>query len=123
MKSLRFFKPKEFQCKCGKCGLGYGMMDEKLLRMLDELREKAGIPIVIGSAYRCKEHNDAISEAVEDSAHLKGKAVDIRCNDSATRFKILKAAFEVGFRRIEPRETWVHVDVDESKPQDVVFYR
>lgn len=123
MKSLRFFKPKEFQCKCGKCGLGYDMMDKKLLHMLDDLREKAGIPIFIGSAYRCKEHNDTILGAVEDSAHLKGKAVDIRCNDSATRFKILKAAFEAGFRRIEPRETWVHVDVDESKPQDVVFYR
>ena len=91
--------------------------------MLDELWEKAGIPLVLSSAYRCRAHNESLQEAVEDSAHTKGKAVDIRCNDSATRFKILKAAFEVGFRRIEPRETWVHVDVDESKPQDVVFYR
>lgn len=99
------------------------MMDEKLLRMLDDLREKAGIPIVLSSAYRCRAHNESLLEAVEDSAHTKGKAVDIKCRDSGTRFKILKAAFEVGFRRIEPRETWVHLDVDESKPQDVVFYR
>lgn len=99
------------------------MMDEKLLHMLDDLREKTGIPIVISSAYRCRAHNESLYEAVEDSAHTKGKAVDIKCLDSRTRFKILKAAFEVGFRRIEPRETWVHLDVDESKPQDVVFYR
>lgn len=123
MKSLRFFKPKEFQCKCGKCGLGYGMMDKNLLSMLDEVREKAGVPLVLSSAYRCKAHNESLKEAVEDSSHTKGKAVDIKCLDSKTRFKILKAAFEVGFRRIEPRETWIHLDVDTDKPQDVVFYR
>ena len=99
------------------------MMDERLLQMLDDLRHKAGVPLVLSSAYRCKAHNESLAEAVEDSAHIKGKAVDIKCYNSATRFKILKAAFEVGFRRIEPRETWVHVDVDTDKPQDVVFYR
>lgn len=99
------------------------MMDENLLRMLDDLREKVGAPLVLSSAYRCKAHNASLDEAVEDSSHTKGKAVDIKCIDSRTRFKILKAAFEVGFRRIEPRETWIHVDVDSDKPQDVVFYR
>lgn len=122
MKTLKYFKPHEFECKCGKCKLGYGMMDEKLLSMLDELREKAGIPLVLSSAYRCRAHNSTLKEAVENSSHTKGKAVDIKCYDSATRFKILKAAFDVGFRRIEPRETWVHLDVDSDKPQDVVFY-
>lgn len=117
---MRYFKPREFTCKCG-CGRGFDEMDEKLLEMLDALREKSGIPLVISSAYRCPEHNKSVGGVI-DSAHTKGKAVDIRCNDSKNRFKILKAAFEVGFRRIEPKSTWVHVDVDESKPQDVVFY-
>lgn len=117
---MRYFKPSEFACKCG-CGRGYDEMDKKLLEMLDSLREKSGIPLVINSAYRCSEHNKTIG-GVANSAHTKGKAVDIRCTDSKNRFKILKAAFEVGFRRIEPKSTWVHVDVDESKPQDVVFY-
>ena len=96
-------------------------MNSRLLEMIDNLREKSGIPLVINSAYRCTTHNKAVG-GVADSAHTKGKAVDIRCTDSKNRFKILKAAFEVGFRRIEPKSTWVHVDVDESKPQDVVFY-
>ena len=117
---MRYFKPSEFTCKCG-CGQGFDKMDSRLLDMLDKLREKSGIPLVLSSAYRCPTHNKAIG-GVSDSAHTKGKAVDIRCTDSKNRFKILKAAFEVGFRRIEPKSTWVHIDVDESKPQDVVFY-
>lgn len=118
---MKYFKPEEFSCKCGKCGHGYDMMDEKLLVMLDALREKAGIPLVLSSAFRCPVHNKVVG-GVTESSHTKGKAVDIRCTDSKNRFKILKAAFEVGFRRIEPKSTWVHVDVDDSKPQDVVFY-
>lgn len=119
---LKYFKPHEFACKCGKCGKGFEQMDENLLRMLDDLREKAGIPLVLSSAYRCPEHNGSLKEAVPNSSHTKGMAVDIRCTDSSSRFKILKAAFEVGFRRIEPRSVWVHLDVDPDKPQDVVFY-
>ena len=97
-------------------------MDKKLLSMLDTLRERVGIPLVLSSAFRCEAHNLAVG-GVKNSTHTKGKAVDIKCLDSHTRFKLLKAAFETGFRRIEPRETWVHLDVDESKPQDVVFFK
>ena len=119
---MKYFKPEEFKCQCGKCGHGFDMMDKQLLEMLDKLREEAGIPLVISSAYRCPEHNKAIG-GVANSAHSQGKAVDIRCRDSHNRFKILKATFTVGFRRIEPKETWVHVDVATDKPQDVVFYK
>ena len=119
---MKYFKPSEFTCKCGKCGQGFGQMDEKLLSMLDTLRERVGIPLVLSSAFRCEAHNLAVG-GVKNSTHTKGKAVDIKCLDSHTRFKLLKAAFEIGFRRIEPRETWVHLDVDESKPQDVVFFK
>ena len=44
MSTLRFFKPEEFACKCG-CGRGYDDMDAGLLRMLDEARALAGIPL------------------------------------------------------------------------------
>ena len=56
------------------------------------------------------------------SAHTRGYAADIRCTDSHTRFAVLRALLEVGFRRIELAPTWIHVDCDPAKPRDVAFY-
>ena len=57
------------------------------------------------------------------SAHTRGYAVDIRCVDSHSRFTMLQALLEAGFRRIELAPTWIHVDCDPDKPQDVAFYQ
>ena len=59
---------------------------------------------------------------VADSAHTHGYAVDIKCTSSHYRFRIVSALLEAGFRRIEAGPTWVHVDNDSAKPQDVIFY-
>lgn len=119
--SLRHFSPGEFRCKDG-CGGGIEHMNQDLLMMLDQVRDRAGIPLVLSSAYRCPAHNQAVG-GVDDSAHTRGYAVDIKCLNSHTRFLILQAALEVGFRRIELAPTWVHLDNDPNKPQDVAFYQ
>ena len=96
---LRHFSPVEFRYKCG-CGAGMEKMDADLLQMLDEARDLAGIPFPLSSAYRCPKHNKAVG-GVPTSAHTRGYAVDIRCVDSHSRFVILQALLEAGFRRIE----------------------
>ncbi|MEQ2846314.1 YcbK family protein, partial [Bilophila wadsworthia] len=111
----------EFRCKCG-CGAGMEKMDADLLHLLDEARDLAGTPFSLTSAYRCPKHNKAVG-GVPTSAHTRGYAVDIRCVDSHSRFVILQALLEVGFRRIELAPTWIHVDNDPDKPRDVAFYR
>lgn len=118
---LRHFSPAEFACKCG-CGVGMEKMDPAFLTMLDEARHLAGVPFVLSSACRCPKHNKAVG-GVDDSAHVRGHAVDIRCVDSHSRFAILQALLEVGFRRIELAPTWIHVDNDPDKPRDVAFYQ
>lgn len=85
-------------------------------------RDLAGAPFSLTSAYRCPKHNKAVG-GVPTSAHTRGYAVDIRCVDSHSRFVILQALLEVGFRRIELAPTWIHVDNDPDKPRDVAFYR
>ena len=85
-------------------------------------RPTAGTPFSLTSAYRCPKHNKAVG-GVPTSAHTRGYAVDIRCVDSHSRFVILQALLEVGFRRIELAPTWIHVDNDPDKPRDVAFYR
>ena len=97
-------------------------MHPDLLMMLDELRDRAGIPLVLSSAYRCEAHNRKVG-GVNGSAHTRGYAVDIKCLTSHTRFLILQAALDVGFRRIELAPTWIHVDTDPDKPFDVAFYQ
>lgn len=73
----RYFKPEEFKCRCGKCDKGFRDMDPNLLRELDSLREKLGVPIYINSSIRCPSHNAAVGGAPK-SQHITGNAVDIR---------------------------------------------
>ena len=94
--------------------------DPLLVEMLDEARQYAGIPFVITSGIRSPERNAEVGGA-EESAHLTGHAVDIRCPTSRHRHKILEAALLVGFRRIGIGKGFIHLDTDPEKPQDVVW--
>ena len=96
-----------------------GLKDELILK-LDQMRSVAGVPIVITSGLRALDANNA-AQGVHDSAHLKGLAADIHCPDSPTRFKLIGAAFQVGFRRIEVANAHIHVDIDPDLPQDVLW--
>ena len=94
-------------------------MDEDFLSKLDEAREFAGIPFSINSAYRSPTHPESIKNPT--SSHIKGLAVDIKATDSKTRFKILEALLSVGFTRIGIADTFIHVDMDYDKSQEVIW--
>lgn len=98
-------------------GLQTGLVD-----MLDEARELAEIPFIITSGYRTPERNDALPDSAKNSAHLYGLAVDLMSFSSVARFRIVKSLLEVGFNRIGIYEKHIHVDVDESKPEGVMWY-
>lgn len=89
--------------------------------MLDEARALAGIPFSLSSCFPLRQAQQG-GGGVADSAHTHGYAVDIKCTSSHYRFRIISALLEAGFRRIEAGPTWVHVDNDPAKPQDVIFY-
>tara|TARA_B000000532_G_scaffold230510_1_gene211728 strand:- start:731 stop:1075 length:345 start_codon:yes stop_codon:yes gene_type:complete len=88
---MKYFSKSEFS--------DYEMMDEKLLTMLDQLREVYGNPIKITSSYRSPSHP---IEAAKDSPgeHAYGAAVDIESVGGGKTFRLVKAAIEVGFTRI-----------------------
>ena len=94
-------------------------MNKNFLFVLDEAREFAGIPFVINSAYRSLTHPESIKNPT--SSHIKGLAVDIKATDSTTRFKIVEALISVGFTRIGIADTFIHVDLDFDKTQDVIW--
>ena len=119
MKTARYFKDAEFKRCTPSCSIED--MDQSTLDMLDRLREKTGIPLKLNCAYRSKAHDIKMGRS-GNSSHTKGKGVDIACNASDTRFKILSAAYALGIRRIGIGKTFIHIDNDTSLPQDVVWH-
>ena len=114
----KYFTEKEFNRCTPSCSMND--MDAGFIELLDELREKAGIPLVLNCAYRSKEYDKSKGRS-GNSAHVRGKAVDIRCNDSTNRYKILKAAFELGITRIGIGNGFVHIDNDKTLTQNVIW--
>ena len=115
----KYFSPSEFKKCVPSCSIED--MDGGFLALLDKVREKAGIPLVLNCAYRTKAHEKEMGRS-GNSAHTRGKAVDIRCNASENRYKIVKAALECGVCRIGIGATFVHLDNDISLPQEVIFH-
>ena len=100
-------------------------MDEHFLNLLDLARDAAKVPFVISSGFRTEEYSQELKErgykVANKSAHLKGLAADIRCYQSQERHAIIEALLYVGFRRIGISDTFIHVDLDKDKAQDVIW--
>ena len=75
---MRWFKEKEFACRC--CGelppFARENIEALVRNVLDPVREKLGRPIVVNSGYRCEKHNKDVG-GVRNSQHMKGEAADI----------------------------------------------
>lgn len=78
--SIRYFTRAEFRCPCGRCGGFPVEPEETLVRVVDEIRHRAGVPVTIvdsgGSGVRCPEHNAEVG-GVANSEHLYGRAADL----------------------------------------------
>lgn len=96
------------------------LMDADFLKKLNLARHKAAIPFNINSGYRTKAHNKKVG-GKRNSSHLIGLAVDISCKDSRSRSIILKSLLAVGFTRIGIGKTFIHVDDDVYKDQNVTW--
>ena len=95
-------------------------MKTNFLKKLQEARTLAGIPFSINSGYRTKRHNKKVG-GTPNSSHLKGLACDIACNSSTERALIMSSLIKVGFKRIGIGSTFIHVDLDLDKPQNVFW--
>jgi len=114
------FSEKEFECRCGKCGLGFKDMDPKTIQRIEAARIIAGIPFFITSGIRCKEYNQKIGGS-KTSSHLIGRAVDISSKTDIERYTIVYAAKKAGFTRIGIGKDFIHVDDDIKKDKKVCW--
>ncbi len=115
--TLKYFKKKEFNCKCG---CGKNRIDGELLEMLDEARSIAKIKFIVNSGYRCKNHPESIKKPT--SSHIKGLAVDIKAEDSKSRAIIMDALGQVGFRRFGIANSFIHADIDNMDKANPVIW-
>jgi len=122
---LKHFDFEEFDCPSlegsGLPTTDGGKMNLEFLHKLDEARELAGVPFIITSGYRTPQHNLDVGGRV-GSSHIKGLAVDISCDNSGNRERILTALIQVGFRRIGIAKSFIHTDLDHDKPNAIWLY-
>ena len=69
----KHFKVREFQSKDGHPVV---LIDDGLVKMLDQIRDYFGKEVIINSGYRTASHNAAVG-GVSNSQHTLGKAADI----------------------------------------------
>ena len=105
----KYFKRKEFACKCG---CGFDAVDAELLSLLTWVREHFQAPVTITSACRCETHNKNVGGAT-GSQHRFGKAADIQIKgftpqqvqDELTK-SLPKDKYGLGYGK-----TFTHLDV------------
>jgi uncharacterized protein YcbK (DUF882 family) len=116
---LNYFDLAEFD-QPGSPGT-HKQMDINLLMIVDNMRNRSGIPYTITSAYRDEEYNKSIG-GVENSSHCKGLAVDIAAPTSKQKFLIIEAALHFGIQRIGVGSNFIHIDIDDKdKPAKVCW--
>lgn len=119
MITAKHFNESEFRACVPSCSLQN--MKQGTMTRLDKAREIAGIPFVLNSAYRSVAWEKSKGRT-GTGAHTLGRAVDIRCNTSQNRMKIVRAALQAGFSRIGIGKTYVHLDDDPALPQNVIWH-
>jgi uncharacterized protein YcbK (DUF882 family) len=110
IKISKNFSLHEFECKDGS---NLVKVDEKLIELLQQLRDRVELPIIVHSGYRTPEHNNEVGGSPK-SQHLEGKAADISVKGWTSK-KLAELAEVIGFNGIGIYDTFVHVDVRDKK--------
>ena len=108
------FTRQELSCRhCGKMEIPQAEIER-----LQRLRDRVGHVLIVSSAYRCPEHNNAVSKTGRSGPHTRG-AIDIAIH-GPNAFHLLVAALAegytgVGVRQVGPLEQRIiHLDALED---------
>lgn len=85
---IQFFSRAEFRCQCGGryCDSYPAEPAEETVRMADEIRRRAGVPLNVNSGLRCARHNAEVG-GVSNSLHTTGQAVDLSGNIAPAKLR------------------------------------
>lgn len=91
-----------------------------LIASLERLEKFLGHELKYTSGFRCEGCNRKVG-GVEHSAHTRGTAVDVSCLIGSERMLLVTAVLSLGYRRVGIGKTFVHLDVDLTLPQHVLW--
>lgn len=114
-----FFNEGDFKSCTPFCSIE--QVSPLLVQKLDIARAHFDKPIYLTSAYRTPDW-ELKHGRTGTSSHCKGLAVDIHCKDSNDRLRLVRSLIYAGFFRIGIAETFIHVDIDASKPACLWLY-
>ena len=107
---------KRFACPC--CGKNW--MDPRWEALLKKIEARLDDGLIVTSGFRCDKHNKKVGGSAT-SSHLNGLAVDVACEWSRMRYRILDAAMDLGINRIGIGKRFIHMDIDRSKDRRVIW--
>lgn len=109
---IKYFSRSEFKCPCPRCG-GFPVEPvEKLVRIADNVRAKAGKPAHVSSGVRCVAHNAELPGSASNSRHLKGWAMDFCIEGmTSTQLDALVGAQAGVAYHYKINDRYVHMDV------------
>ena len=125
-RDYQYFRSDELACKCHYLDCPRHGMDDYFMENLIALREKMPFPFIVGSAYRCSEHNQDVSTTGPDGPHTTGRAVDIRIQGTDAR-KLLDAAVRHRFEGIGIQQQgvrgrrFIHLDMMQRDAGPVIW--
>lgn len=112
-KDIRYFTRAEFRCTCGRYGGFPVEPQEAMVRTVDEIRRRLGIPVSVvdagGSGVRCPEHNAEVGGVV-NSEHLYGRAADLHSATSTAKMLAVAEAVMGNTGGIGLYDWGIHVD-------------
>lgn len=99
---------------------GKGGVTEECYNLYLTMQATMPFKIKVMSGYRSEAHNKAVGGA-KNSAHLRGKALDLWAENDNERFLLVKRAIEIGVVRLGIYKSHVHIDIDGTLPQNVMW--
>lgn len=114
----QYFTEKDFQNAIPSCSISD--MNEEFMVLLDKIRKICDFPFIINSAYRSEDYENKRGRN-GTSSHTKGVAVDVQAITDRQKFLIVQTALANGITRIGVGTTFVHLDVDKNKTQNVIW--
>lgn len=115
MDKYLYFSEKEFNKLTPSCSLLD--MSPAFMLALDRARSRACIPFVLNCAYRSVEWDKSNGRSGY-SYHCSGRAVDIKCLDSESRWKIIEACTHYGLS-VGVYGRFLHID---NRPINIIFF-
>lgn len=107
MSKYPHFSEEEFRLATPSCEID--QMDPSFMEAVERIRERSGVPMRVNSAFRSPEYERSKGRS-SNSYHCDGRALDVHCLNSVSRYKLVEACMHFGELSMVLHPTYIHFD-------------